>query len=129
MPTLTSRSVLLTIGLVILLFGPALSFARDQPRGYHGHDHDKWHGAFYQSLKIPGSQTSCCNLADCRPTQVRTVDDHYEVMKDGRWIKVPTEKIVKVTAPDGGAHICAPDSFGGRFEPDYVFCIVMPLES
>jgi hypothetical protein len=42
---------------------------------------------------------------------------------------VQPEKIVKTTAPDGGAHICAPESYGGRFDPDYVFCIVMPLES
>jgi hypothetical protein len=98
-------------------------------KGHHGHDHDRWHADFYSKLMRPDTKTSCCNLADCRPTEVRTVGDHYEVMKDGRWIRVPTDKIVKVTAPDGGAHICAPSSEGTSFEPDYVFCIVMPLET
>jgi hypothetical protein len=99
------------------------------PHGLHGQGHAQWHDGFYKNLNIPGSKTSCCNLADCRPTQIRTNGDHYEIMKDGRWIRVPPEKIVKVTAPDGGAHICAPESYGGRFDPDYVFCIVMPLET
>jgi hypothetical protein len=97
--------------------------------GYHGQGHAQWHDSFYKNLMIPGTKTSCCNLADCRSTQIRTNGDHYEIMKDGRWIRVPTEKIVKATAPDGGAHICAPDSASGRFEPDYVFCIIMPLET
>jgi hypothetical protein len=97
--------------------------------GRHGSGHDTWHEGFYQKLKIPGTNTSCCNLADCRPTQIRTVGDHYEVMKDGRWIRVQPEKVVKITAPDGGAHICAPESLGTRFDPDYVYCIVMPLET
>jgi hypothetical protein len=97
--------------------------------GYHGHGHDRWHESFYKQLQIPGSKTSCCNLADCRPTQIRSNGDHYEIMKDGRWIRVDINKIVKVTAPDGGAHICAPDTTNIRFDPDYVFCIVMPLET
>jgi hypothetical protein len=130
MSILTARSALLRFTLVSACFisGTALAADSDQD-GYHGHGHAQWHETFYKDLKIPGSKTSCCNLADCRPTQIRTNGDHYEVMKDGRWIKVQTEKIVKTTAPDGGAHICAPDSTSVRFDPDYVFCIVMPLES
>ena len=77
----------------------------------------------------PDTKTSCCNLSDCRPTEIRSVDDHYEVKKDGRWIRVPTEKIVKVTAPDGGAHICAPSSESAAWGPDEVFCIIMPFET
>jgi hypothetical protein len=129
MMLLPARSVLSRTALVALFFVSTASFGLDQPLGQHGRDHDKWHGAFYQQLRIPGSQTSCCNLADCRPTQVRTNGDHYEIMKDGRWITVEPGKIVRVTAPDGGAHICAPETENTRFDPDYVFCIVMPLES
>src|SRR4051794_34123287 len=72
--------------------------------------HEPCRGEFYSKLMRPDTKTSCCNLADCRPTEIRSVDDHYEVKKDGRWIRVPAEKIVKVVAPDGGAHICAPPS-------------------
>jgi hypothetical protein len=130
MSILTARSELLRFLLVIsFLFPASFAFAADEHTGQHGAGHAQWHDAFYKNLTIPGSKTSCCNLADCRPTQIRSNGAHYEIKKDGRWIKVQTEKIVKTTAPDGGAHICAPDSYGGRFDPDYVFCIVMPLES
>jgi hypothetical protein len=97
--------------------------------GFHGHGHDAWHAEFYSKLMRPDTKTSCCNLSDCRPTEIRSVGDHYEVKKDGRWIRVPTDKIVKVAAPDGGAHICAPPSTSSLWDPDTVFCIIMPLET
>ena len=119
-------NVVVQLILLVLLGFPVPAAAQE---GYHGHDHDRWHAEFYSKLMRPDTKTSCCNLADCRPTEVRSAADHYEVMKDGRWITVPFDKIVKVTAPDGGAHICAPPSAGTSFDPDYVFCIVMPLET
>jgi hypothetical protein len=105
--------------------------------GHHGDGHDRWHAEFYSKLMRPDTGTSCCNLADCRPTEIRTSGDHYEVRKDGRWIRVPPEKIVRVRAPDGGAHICAPPSPTTGWGPDDVpprglddvYCIIMPLET
>lgn len=126
MRTLATQSGILRAALILgVSFFPGIASAQD---GHHGHGHAQWHESFYKKLEIPGSKTSCCNLSDCRPTVVRGNGDHYEIMKDGRWIRVQHDKIVKVTAPDGGAHICAPDSTSARFDPDYVFCIVMPLE-
>jgi len=115
---------LLLVALLLGLAAPATA-----QEGRHGQGHDKWHADFYSKLMRPDTKTSCCNLADCRPTEVRSVGDHYEVMKDGRWIRVPSDKIVKDHAPDGGAHICAPPSYGTSFEPDYVFCVVLPFET
>jgi len=57
--------------------------------GGHGVGHDRWHAEFYSKLMRPDTKTSCCNLADCRPTEMRAAGDHYEVKKDGRWIRVP----------------------------------------
>ena len=142
----TAQRSLLRVAIVVAvsLLAPGLASAQDRqqshqhhhgqsanaaPHGQHGNGHAQWHESFYKKLQIPGSKTSCCNLTDCRPTQIRTNGDHYEIMKDGRWIRVDPGKIVKVTAPDGGAHICAPDTTNVRFDPDYVFCIVMPLET
>jgi hypothetical protein len=115
---------LAVLGIVLSLSVPAAT-----QEGYHGHDHDRWHAEFYSKLMRPDTKTSCCNLADCRPTEIRSRDDHYEVKKDDRWIRVPTDKIVKVVAPDGGAHICAPPSESTSWDPDYVFCIIMPMET
>jgi hypothetical protein len=115
---------LAVLGVVLSFSVPAAT-----QEGHHGHDHDRWHTEFYSKLMRPDTKTSCCNLADCRPTEIRSRNDHYEVKKDGRWIRVPTDKIVKVLAPDGGAHICAPPSESTSWDPDYVFCIIMPMET
>jgi hypothetical protein len=97
--------------------------------GYIGHGHDKWHQGFYSTLKRPDGKGSCCNLTDCRPTSIRSSNGRYEIKKDGRWIPVPMEKIIKKAAPDGGAHVCAPDSNSKAYPADEVFCVVMPLET
>ena len=114
------------MGIVAFLFFPPHSTYAQE--GQHGAGHEEWHGTFYNKLKRPDTRGSCCNLADCRPTSIRTVGDHYEIMKDGRWIRLDPSKIVKDIAPDGGPHICAPDSASKSHQPDTVFCIVMPQE-
>jgi hypothetical protein len=117
-------ATLTTLSALSFLPSPAVA-----AEGDHGDGHGMWHGEFYSKLLRPDTKTSCCNLADCRPTEVRSAGDHYEVMKDGRWIRVPPEKVVKVAPPDGGAHICAPPSTSLPWSPDEVFCIVMPYET
>jgi hypothetical protein len=67
--------------------------------GYFGHDHEKWHHGFYQTLERPDTKSPCCNLTDCRPTSGRQVDGHYEVKVNGAWVSVPAGKILKQSAP------------------------------
>ena len=76
--------------------------------GYFGHDHEKWHHGFYQTLERPDTKSPCCNFIDCRPTSGREVDGHYEVRVNGAWVSVPPGKILKQSAPDLGFHVCAP---------------------
>jgi hypothetical protein len=95
--------------------------------GYLGHDHDKWHHNFYQTLQRPDTKTPCCNLTDCRPTSGRSVGDHYEVKVNGAWVSVPADKILKAIAPDLGFHVCAPFRFDGQ--PNHLYCVVVPPES
>src|SRR5215471_18188638 len=94
--------------------------------GYFGHDHDKWHHGFYQTLERPDTKSPCCNLTDCRPTSGRQVDGHYEVKVNGAWVSVPSGKILKQSAPDLGFHVCAPFKFDGQ--PDHLYCVVVPPE-
>jgi hypothetical protein len=100
------------------------SFAQD---GHHGVGHDSWHESFYSKLIRKDTKTSCCNLSDCRPTQSRMVDDHYEVKVDGDWLPVPKEAIQNVSAPDGGAHVCAPTQVGRN--KGTIYCVVLPPET
>ena len=94
--------------------------------GHLGHGHDKWHKGFYEGLVRKDTKTSCCNLADCRPTSVRQVGENFEVKVDGVWMTVPQHAIQRVTAPDGGAHVCAPVQQG--VNRGVIFCVVLPPE-
>jgi hypothetical protein len=94
--------------------------------GYHSAGHDNWHQDFYSKLRRNDGRGPCCNLMDCRPTQSRTVGDHYEVKVDGEWIPVPNDKINNVVAPDGGAHVCAPRQVGPN--KGVLFCVILPSE-
>jgi hypothetical protein len=116
---------LLLIGLV----SSALAqhrHADDDHEGYVGSGHSHWHDAFYKKLLRPGTNYSCCNKTDCRPTAGRMVDGHYEVKVNGAWISVPQSKILSTTAPDGGYHVCAPLNFRGR--PEELYCVVLAPE-
>lgn len=115
--------LLCVVVLPILLF-PAISFGQD---GHHGVGHENWHESFYSTLIRKDTKTSCCNLSDCRPTESRMVNDHYEVKVDGAWLKVPKETIQNVSAPDGGAHVCAPAQIGAA--KGKIYCVVLPPET
>jgi hypothetical protein len=120
---LCAAAVVLAFAFTVLI-----GYAAAQ-EGHIGHGHDKWHQGFYSVLQRPDGKGSCCNLFDCRPTSIRSVNGYYEIKKDGRWIPVPMDKVLKRSAPDGGAHICAPQSDSKAYPADEVFCVVMPQET
>jgi hypothetical protein len=94
--------------------------------GYYGVGHETWHLDFYAKLRRNDGQGSCCNLMDCRPTQSRMIGDHYEVKVDGEWVRVPSDKINNVVAPDRGAHVCAPRQTGSH--KGELLCVILPPE-
>lgn len=62
---------------------------------------------WFQSLRQPGTGASCCSIADCRPTEYRTKDNHYEALIEGKWLVVPPEKVLQRTDnPTGRAVVC-----------------------
>jgi len=113
----------MTLGVVLAGFWFDAAAAQE---GYFGHDHDKWHHGFYQTLERPDTKSPCRNLTDCRPTSGRQVDGHYEVKVNAAWVSVPPGKILKQSAPDLGFHVCAPFKFDGQ--PDHLYCVVVPPE-
>jgi hypothetical protein len=110
--------------VIALLILPTDSSGQE---GHHGVGHETWHEGFYSTLIRKDTKTSCCNLSDCRPTEARMVDDHYEVKVDGAWLPVPKEAIQNISAPDGGAHVCAPPQIGAS--KGKVYCVVLPPET
>jgi hypothetical protein len=119
-----SRNYLIPLWVLTISILPTMSFGQE---GHHGAGHDSWHESFYSTLIRKDTKTSCCNLSDCRPTQSRMVDDHYEVKVDGAWLKVPKEAIQNVAAPDGGTHVCAPAQVGAG--KGKIYCVVLPPET
>lgn len=95
----------------------------ETPRGWHGDGHDALHH-WYETLKQPRTNASCCNNEDCRPTVSRVVEGVVQVELDGRWTNVPPEKILKTPSPDLGAHVCAPKH--GQFRGSgFIYCVVL----
>jgi hypothetical protein len=119
-----SHNYLVPLWVLTISILPTMSFGQE---GHHGAGHDSWHESFYSTLIRKDTKTSCCNLSDCRPTQSRMVDDHYEVKVDGAWLKVPKDAIQNVAAPDGGAHVCAPAQVGAG--KGKIYCVVLPPET
>jgi hypothetical protein len=136
-----SRVAFVSVGVLLLVaMAPARAVAQDQHAGHkhhgaqghqgrHGIGHEKWHEQFYSKLMRKDTKTSCCNLSDCVPTQSRTVEDHYEVLVDGEWTRVPQNVIQNVTAPDQGAHVCFPKQPSTYYPKGTLFCVVLPPET
>ena len=62
---------------------------------------------WFRGLHVPGTGTSCCSMADCRPTDSRIVGDHYEVFVEGKWLLVPPDLVLKnLDNPTGRAVVC-----------------------
>ncbi len=62
---------------------------------------------WFQSLRQPETGMSCCDIADCRPTEYRTVGDDYEVWVDNKCVTVPPRRILqRADNPVGRAVVC-----------------------
>ncbi len=115
--------VIIALSFALLVSAQARDSHHD---GHLGHGHSHWHDKFYNKLIRPDAKTSCCNLSDCRPTSGRMVNGYYEVKVNGVWVSVPHNKIVPISAPDGGYHVCAPINFKGQ--PEDLYCVVLAPE-
>jgi hypothetical protein len=70
---------------------------------------------WFQSLKQPNTQQSCCSLADCRPVPYRITNKGFEVYIDDKtftggtneWELVPEDKVLPPQPnPTGEGIVC-----------------------
>jgi hypothetical protein len=62
---------------------------------------------WFQSLEVPGTNTSCCSEADCRPVDYRLADKGYEVFIENEWRAVPEDRVLHgKTNPTGRGILC-----------------------
>jgi hypothetical protein len=70
---------------------------------------------------------SCCNDADCYPTEIKYVDGNIYAKRreDGKYIPIPPEKVERNRDnPDGRNHLCAPPP-NVLHPSDTVFCFAL----
>ena len=70
---------------------------------------------------------SCCNQADCYPTEIKYVDGEIYAKRreDGKYIPVPPQKVERNRDnPDGRNHLCAPPP--SVYDPsDTIYCFAL----
>jgi hypothetical protein len=86
------------------------------------------HEQFYSTWHMPDHpNVSCCNDADCYPTEIKYIDGKIFAKRreDGKFIPIPFEKVERNRDnPDGRNHLCAPPPSAYR-SPDTVFCFAL----
>lgn len=86
------------------------------------------HEKFYSTWRMPDNPAlSCCNNADCYPTDVKYVDGsiYAKRREDGKYILIPPQKVEHSRDnPDGRNHLCAPPpSLSNSSDTVYCFAI------
>ena len=86
------------------------------------------HEKFYSTWHMPDNPSaSCCNDADCYPTEIKYVDGNIYARRreDGKYIAIPPEKVERNRDnPDGRNHLCAPPPSVFP-SSDTVFCFAL----
>lgn len=110
---------------LIALFLPVALPAAPPP------DPDPRLSEWFQGLRQPGTNSSCCDLSDCRPVGTRIGGEGYEVLltpaafpvAEERWVRVPPHTILHgKDNPLGRAVVCWTPAKG-------VICFVRPTEA
>jgi len=124
-----SRTLLLSC-----LLGPLATAAQAQDGQSHtGLNHHPpqdrlLHEKFYSTWRMPDHPSvSCCNDADCYPTEIRYIDGNIYAKRreDGKYIPIPPAKVERNRDnPDGRNHLCAPPPNLLR-SSDTVFCFAL----
>lgn len=98
------------------------------PSHSHPSEHAELHHEFYSTWYMPDNPTkSCCNKADCYPTEIRIIGGRIEAKRreDGAWLVIPERKIERHRDnPDGRNHLCAPAP-STAYPPHTVFCFAL----
>lgn len=110
--------------LLLLAAGPSVA----QEHRHHPAADMPLHEKFYSTWYMPDDpKRSCCNKADCYPTEVRRHNGHWQARRreDGKWLFIPAVKIEqRRDSPDGRNHLCAPPPTSA-YPPDTVFCFAL----
>jgi hypothetical protein len=105
--------------LTCLAVGLALFVSSAAAQHRHPPQDEALHEKFYSTWYMPDNPArSCCNSADCYPTEIKYVGGSIYAMRR----EIPPYKVERNRDnPDGRNHLCAPPP-GSYYPPDTVFC-------
>ena len=115
------------VALAFALLLPVTAAAR-QPH-LHPPQDGPLHEKFYATWFMPDQPAkSCCNKADCYPTEIKMTEDGQILARrreDGKFIRIPPSKVERNRDnPDGRNHLCAPPP-SASYPPETVFCFAL----
>lgn len=137
------KVVLAVVGVAVLIVVAAVSKAPAQHHGgHHTPTERQMHNQFYKDLQRPditSQRASCCNgdeegkTGDCYQTKAKFEKGQWHALRreDAKWLAIPASKIIADAAPDGEAHLCAPDpiySVELYGDSEVIFCFVPPVQ-
>jgi hypothetical protein len=99
----------------------------DAAHRHHPPQDQAVHERFYSTWHMPDHPAlSCCNNADCYPTEIQFVDGKIYARRreDGKYVLIPAEKVERNRDnPDGRNHLCAPPP--SHSPTDTVYCFAL----
>jgi hypothetical protein len=102
--------------------------AEDHAARHHPLQDKPLHEKFYSTWRMPDHpSTSCCNDADCYPTEIEYVNGNIYAKRreDGKYIFIPSEKVERNRDnPDGRNHLCVPPP-NVSHTSETVFCFAL----
>src|SRR5262245_56380673 len=112
----------------MIALAPALALAQQEHR-HHPPQDMPLHEKFYATWNMPDNpKRSCCNKADCYPTEVtyRDGEVYAKRREDGKWLHGPANKVeTRRDNPGGRDHSCAPPPHAEHYPEDTVFCFAL----
>jgi hypothetical protein len=111
--------------VVLLALLSSAAAAQERHAGHPPRD-QAIHEKFYATWFMPDQpHKSCCNKADCYPTEVKIENGQVFAQRreDGKFIPIPANKVERNRDnPDGRNHVCMPPPTAKSYPPDTVFC-------
>jgi len=87
---------------------------------------DENRGAWFKSLKQPGSGLSCCDISDCRRADAEWRGNQWWAIVQGEWTPVPRNKELSKMSIDGDAYVCSSQA---PSKSPTIYCFVPPTMS
>jgi len=128
------KAVLIAASMAVAMPCFAIVHAQEDEQNQTAHRHHPaqdqlLHEKFYSTWHMPDNPAfSCCNNADCYPTEIKSVDGkiYAKRREDGKYILIPPQKIERNRDnPDGRNHLCAPPPGFAKNPVDTVYCFAL----